>query len=80
MSRGKQRALDAQAVNRGEVIFVPTAEVYRVKSDGGPSWYKVTRMPGTPPRWECTCVAGQHGTPCKHIRRAKLMRNRTKKS
>jgi hypothetical protein len=68
---------DRRHVNQGNVRQVNGAEVYKVKADGGGSWYTVIRWPTSPePSWECRCQAGQHGVPCKHIRRARYLRSK----
>lgn len=68
---------DRRHVNSGNVKFILDAEVYKVKADGGGSWYTVIRWPIQPDgTWECRCQAGQHGVPCKHIRRARYLRSK----
>lgn len=79
--KGSQANTDRKAVERGDVRLVEDGEIWRAKSDGGPSEYKVIYEPtgrminGEPEvQVSCNCMAGQYGTTCKHIRRANLAR------
>ncbi|MCA1571177.1 MAG: SWIM zinc finger domain-containing protein [Chloroflexi bacterium] len=60
-------------VNRGGITQDKTARVYRAEGSGGNLYTVVLGRDGA----ECSCPAGQHGTPCYHVRAARLAEGST---